>query len=144
MKINYLNRSQAPSANPTKWSNTLKQFVGNFRWIFLSVFDHFVGLVLNRLNLFTLTILTSISNRITVPQTTNFAINVSENVKWPYSLGSRALSEYLMQVYFTPCVHGDGLVISLPDTHRRSERQLLPRKITTLKFAFNGVASRSP
>ena len=29
------------SANPTKWSNTLKQFVGK-----LSVFDHFVGLAL--------------------------------------------------------------------------------------------------
>ena len=30
------------SANITKWSNTLKQFIGNY----LSVFDHFVGLVL--------------------------------------------------------------------------------------------------
>ena len=28
---------------PTKWSNTLKQFVG--RLLFLSVFDHFVGLL---------------------------------------------------------------------------------------------------
>ena len=33
------------SANPTKWSNTLKQFVGFCRQIFL-VFDHFVGLTL--------------------------------------------------------------------------------------------------
>ena len=32
------------SANPTKWSNTFKQFVGN-----LSVFDHFVGLALKGL-----------------------------------------------------------------------------------------------
>ena len=32
------------SANPTKWSNTLKQFVGN-----LSVFDHFVKLMLKGL-----------------------------------------------------------------------------------------------
>ena len=32
------------SANPTKWSNTLKQFVG-----LLSVFDHFVGLALKGL-----------------------------------------------------------------------------------------------
>ena len=30
------------SANPTKWSNTLKKFVGNS----LSMFDHFVGLAL--------------------------------------------------------------------------------------------------
>ena len=33
------------SANPTKWSNTLKQFVA-----FLSVFNHFVGLALKGLS----------------------------------------------------------------------------------------------
>ena len=33
------------SANPTKWSNTLKQFVGNLLTNCLSVFDHFVILV---------------------------------------------------------------------------------------------------
>ena len=33
------------SANFAKWSNTLKQFVGNC----LSVFDHFVGLALKGL-----------------------------------------------------------------------------------------------
>ena len=33
------------SANPTKWSNTLKQFVGNC----LSVFDHFEKLALKGL-----------------------------------------------------------------------------------------------
>ena len=33
------------SANPTKWSNTLQQFVGNS----LSVFDHFVWLSLEEL-----------------------------------------------------------------------------------------------
>ena len=32
------------NANPTKWSNTLKQFVGNLSTNYLSVFDHFVGL----------------------------------------------------------------------------------------------------
>ena len=32
------------SANPTKWSNTPKQFVGNTNK--LSVFNHFVGLAL--------------------------------------------------------------------------------------------------
>ena len=32
------------SANNTKWSNTLKQFVGKFPTNCLSVFDHFVGL----------------------------------------------------------------------------------------------------
>ena len=34
------------SANPTKWSNTLKKFVGCCRRIVLSVFDHFFGLAL--------------------------------------------------------------------------------------------------
>ena len=37
------------SANPTKWSNTLKQFVGKLPINCLSVFDHFVELALNRL-----------------------------------------------------------------------------------------------
>ena len=34
------------SANPTKWSNTLKKFVGNLTTNCLSVFDHFVKLAL--------------------------------------------------------------------------------------------------
>ena len=33
-------------ANPTKWSNTLKEFVGKLPTNCLSVFDHFVGLAL--------------------------------------------------------------------------------------------------
>ena len=37
------------SANPTKWSNTLKQFVGKLTTNCLSVFDHFVGLALKEL-----------------------------------------------------------------------------------------------
>ena len=37
------------SANPTKWSNTLKQFVGNLPTNCLSVFDHFKGLALKGL-----------------------------------------------------------------------------------------------
>ena len=37
------------SANPTKWSNTLKQFVGKLPTNCLSVFDHFVGLALKGL-----------------------------------------------------------------------------------------------
>ena len=39
------------SANFTKWSNTLKQFVGKLATNYLSVFDHFVGLALKGLNL---------------------------------------------------------------------------------------------
>ena len=38
------------STNPTKWSNTLKQFVGNLPTNCLSVFDHFVGLPFKELN----------------------------------------------------------------------------------------------
>ena len=37
------------SANPTKWLNTLKQFVGNLPINCLSVFHHFVKLVLKEL-----------------------------------------------------------------------------------------------
>ena len=37
------------SANPIKWSKTLKQLVGNLPTICLSVFDHFVGLALKEL-----------------------------------------------------------------------------------------------
>ena len=37
------------SANPTKWSNTLKQFVGNLPPNCLSSYDHFVGFALKEL-----------------------------------------------------------------------------------------------
>ena len=42
------------SANFTKWSNTLKQFVGKLPTNCLSVFHHFVGLVLKGLSGFTI------------------------------------------------------------------------------------------
>ena len=38
------------SANPTKWSDTLKQFVGNLPTNCLSVFDDFVKLALKGLS----------------------------------------------------------------------------------------------
>ena len=37
------------SANPEKWSNTLKQIVGKLPTISLSVFDHFMNLALKGL-----------------------------------------------------------------------------------------------
>ena len=40
------------SANPIKWSNTLKQFVSNLGANCLSVFDHFVKLALKGLSAF--------------------------------------------------------------------------------------------
>ena len=39
------------SANPTKWPNTLKQFVGNLPTNCLSMFGHFAGLALKGLKL---------------------------------------------------------------------------------------------
>ena len=39
------------SGSPTKWSNTLKHFVGRLPTNCLSVFDHFVGLAVKGLNL---------------------------------------------------------------------------------------------
>ena len=39
------------NANPEKWSNTLKQIVGNLPTICLSVFDHFMNLALKGLKL---------------------------------------------------------------------------------------------
>ena len=51
MQITQLGNLNPLSANPAKWSNTLKQFVGNFPKNCLSVFDHFVGLVLKGLRL---------------------------------------------------------------------------------------------
>ena len=45
IKVNTLN------ANPEKWSNTLKQIVGNLTTICLRVFDHFMNLALKELRL---------------------------------------------------------------------------------------------
>ena len=44
------------SANPTKWPNTLKQFVSKLLTNFLSVFVHFVKLALKGLTQHTITI----------------------------------------------------------------------------------------
>ena len=43
----YLPNLNALSANLAKWSNTLKQFVGNLPTNYLSVFDYFEGLTLS-------------------------------------------------------------------------------------------------
>ena len=54
------------SANPTKWSNTLKQFVGNFLTNCLSVFHHSVKLALKGLIFITRFTLINLSNALTV------------------------------------------------------------------------------
>ena len=52
LSIDVKNLFSAPlNANFTKWSKTLKQFVGNLPTNCLSVFDHFVGLVLKGLEI---------------------------------------------------------------------------------------------
>ena len=48
------------SANPTKWSNTLKQFVCNLPTNCLSAFDHFVKLALKGLNSLLLVLLVNL------------------------------------------------------------------------------------
>ena len=53
------------NAKFTKWSNTLKQFVGKLPTNCLSVFDHFVGLTLKRLSV--------LSQRVHLFQKTPFA-----------------------------------------------------------------------
>ena len=47
---NAFNFFNSLNANYTKWSNTLKQFVGKLSTNYLSVFDHFVKLALKGLN----------------------------------------------------------------------------------------------
>ena len=47
--VSYEDVLNALSANFTKWSSTLKQFVGKLPTNCLSVFDHFVGLALKGL-----------------------------------------------------------------------------------------------
>ena len=49
VELNTFFCSNALIANPTEWSNTLKQFVGNLSTNCLSVFDHFVKLALKGL-----------------------------------------------------------------------------------------------
>ena len=49
LKIDYKYIKEVLSANPTKWSNTLKQFVGNLATNCLSMFDHFMKLALKEL-----------------------------------------------------------------------------------------------
>ena len=46
VRINDLANDNPLSANPTKWSNKLRQFVGNLPTNCLSVFDHFINLAL--------------------------------------------------------------------------------------------------
>ena len=48
-KLNFLWQLNLLNANPTKWSNTLKQFVGKLPTNCLSMYDHYVSLTLKGL-----------------------------------------------------------------------------------------------
>ena len=48
----FANTLNTLSVNPTKWSNRLKQFIGELPKSCLSVFDHFVELALKELTIF--------------------------------------------------------------------------------------------
>ena len=48
----FANTLNTLSVNPTKWSNRLKQFIGELPNSCLSVFDHFVELALKELTIF--------------------------------------------------------------------------------------------
>ena len=49
LEMCYLYSINPLNANPEKWSNTLKQIVGNLPTICLNVFDHFMNLALKGL-----------------------------------------------------------------------------------------------
>ena len=48
----FANTLNTLSVSPTKWSNRLKQFIGELPKNCLSVFDHFVELALKELTIF--------------------------------------------------------------------------------------------
>ena len=73
--INHLN------ASFTKWSNTLKQFVGKLLTNCLNMFDHFVGLVLKELK-------TRVVAFLTLDICRNLRISVISSSQWNMSLVS--------------------------------------------------------
>ena len=60
------------SANPTKWSNTLKQFVANLPTNCLSVFDHFMNLALKGLKAISSVKITTTTKKKPLKKNTHF------------------------------------------------------------------------
>ena len=110
-------------ANPTKWSNTLKQFVGNFSTNCLSVFDHFVRLVLNGLNYFIRTI----------PGISQFLDPLEETVRnkfIPAIIGGNICNNNKQQLLSLPTSYGGfpvetGRKLNVYKTFRRRPGRLL-------------------
>ena len=71
-----LHASSPLSANPTKWLNTLKQFVGNLPANCLSVFDHFMNLPLKGLMVQTLKRISQENETLILLQNLGFVINL--------------------------------------------------------------------
>ena len=84
------------SANPTKWSNTLKQFVSKLPTNCLSVFDHFLGLVLKGLTCSKLRALSHLD--LNVPITKNQPANVGEY--WSIVFSSSFVNSYKQKQSF--------------------------------------------
>ena len=80
------------SANPTKWSNTVKQFLGSLPTNCLSLFDHFVKLALKGLrvsqNIFCLSL--SVCLCLSVCLSVCLAACLSLSLSLPLSLSQRA------------------------------------------------------
>ena len=89
------------SANPEKWSNTLKQIVGNLPTICLSVFDHFMNLALKGLRkvkkiicLFTVISVYKSTFRIVKSQFNGFDMNCATRKCWDSSRVQIALFSF--------------------------------------------------
>ena len=89
------------NAKITKWSNTLKQFVGNLSTNCLSVFDHFVGLGLKGLT----RVRVVIFNSLEVIFNNSFVGRVCKNV---FSRDVQSFTERLDMLLFSPkpCCRG--------------------------------------
>ena len=76
------------SVNLTKWSNTLKQFVGNLTKNCLSVFDHFVGLTFKGLKRI---ICYSFLRLLLIPCTDlgNFVFDICENFRCQFNFDAK-------------------------------------------------------
>ena len=121
------------SANPTKWSNRLKQFVGNLPTNCLSVFDHFVKLAFKGLTYFPV----KYSNSDAIQKLIHFVADLSIfcykqqfQIAWPYNWDLFDQGGQLNSMYantsniLTPsphflhtCTHGQLLTDPLPSPH---------------------------
>ena len=90
------------SANPTKWSNTLKQFVSKLPTNCLSVFDHFVKLVLKELILISLKYKFSDSITILFIQLLILSNFLLSHIRLPIRISQTSASiDYILSISFS-------------------------------------------